>query len=493
MTPFNFIFSRKTQLIRLISASICMFATCNAGLVWATSPPSRALTAAEIDHQNYTVTTTLREPRLQSASDLKSVAATIAGAELRPLKLVPNYTASGTPPGHYLFLIDTSITMRGKPLTQALNLVEQLVSILPDNTVHSVASFDKELKFWVEAQSKPDFDPNTLTEMSAKGKVTELYRLVLESMKDLVNNNAARPTVVILSDGRVEDTNYSDQDVIDYALSQQIILHGLAFKYTVEAQSLRRLSEATGGVFTEVNDTGKIDDDALIYLRQASSNGGLASFDLSSYEGSWGTSTSIQFTYTFDNSFSTQAQHTITLPDRSWLAIPFQGYPRLWWVAGAATAGILLVLLLVVLRKGKQSDSVEEDTERCPACNKAIQIDWQQCHACGSPLNRKDALAQLTTVDNTLTQTFGIYKALTSIGRLDDNDIVLNDDTISRRQANIIYKDHLFFIQDLGSANTTRCNGKEISASTQLKHGDEVQFGELKLRFEENDMDLLSQ
>ena len=337
MTPFNFIFSKKIQPKRLLAALVCMFATYNAGLVWATSPPSRALTAAEIDHQNYTVTTTLREPRLQSASDLKSVTATIAGTELRPLQLIPNYTAQGTAPGHYLFLIDTSITMRGKPLTQALSLVEQLVSILPDNTVHSVASFDKELKFWVEAQSKQEFDPSTFKNMSAKGKVTELYRLVLEAMKDLTSNGAARPTVVILSDGRVEDTNYSDQDVINYALSQQIILHGLAFKYTVEAQSLRRLSEATGGIFTEVSETGKIDDDALIYLRQASSNGGLATFDLNSYEGPWSTSTSIHFTYTFDNGFSTQAQHTITLPNRSWLEIPFQGYPRLWWIAGAAT------------------------------------------------------------------------------------------------------------------------------------------------------------
>jgi pSer/pThr/pTyr-binding forkhead associated (FHA) protein len=68
------------------------------------------------------------------------------------------------------------------------------------------------------------------------------------------------------------------------------------------------------------------------------------------------------------------------------------------------------------------------------------------------------------------------------IGRGRTADLVLSDPTISRAHAAIGYEQGDFFVQDLGSTNGTRVNGKR-EPRTSLRDGDELQLGKLLLRF----------
>ncbi len=67
------------------------------------------------------------------------------------------------------------------------------------------------------------------------------------------------------------------------------------------------------------------------------------------------------------------------------------------------------------------------------------------------------------------------------IGRGHTADLVLADATISRAHAAIGYDGKAFYVQDLGSTNGTRVNGKR-SPRAALRDGDEVQLGKLQLR-----------
>ena len=67
------------------------------------------------------------------------------------------------------------------------------------------------------------------------------------------------------------------------------------------------------------------------------------------------------------------------------------------------------------------------------------------------------------------------------IGRGRTADVVLADATISRAHAAIGYDGKGFYVQDLGSTNGTRVNGKR-SPRAALQNGDEVQLGKLQLR-----------
>ncbi len=71
----------------------------------------------------------------------------------------------------------------------------------------------------------------------------------------------------------------------------------------------------------------------------------------------------------------------------------------------------------------------------------------------------------------------------TTIGRSPDNDIFLDDVTVSRKHAVLQEQDGEYLIEDLGSLNGTFVNRKRIDSGTRLESGDEVQIGKYRLSF----------
>jgi hypothetical protein len=71
----------------------------------------------------------------------------------------------------------------------------------------------------------------------------------------------------------------------------------------------------------------------------------------------------------------------------------------------------------------------------------------------------------------------------TTIGRSPDNDIFLDDVTVSRKHAVVLQSDGELRIEDLGSLNGTFVNRRRIDSATRLESGDEVQIGKYRLSF----------
>src|SRR6266481_6160170 len=73
----------------------------------------------------------------------------------------------------------------------------------------------------------------------------------------------------------------------------------------------------------------------------------------------------------------------------------------------------------------------------------------------------------------------------TRLGRATENDIVLNDSTVSQRHAVISFDDGRAFLRDLGSFNGTFINGSKLAGGV-LKNGSEVKFGRVALVYRES-------
>jgi pSer/pThr/pTyr-binding forkhead associated (FHA) protein len=73
--------------------------------------------------------------------------------------------------------------------------------------------------------------------------------------------------------------------------------------------------------------------------------------------------------------------------------------------------------------------------------------------------------------------------ATASIGRLEDNDICINEQHVSRQHAVIQYRDGVFLISDLGSANGVFVNSVPIREPFPLANGDEIRLFVPTLRF----------
>ena len=70
------------------------------------------------------------------------------------------------------------------------------------------------------------------------------------------------------------------------------------------------------------------------------------------------------------------------------------------------------------------------------------------------------------------------------LGRSRDCDVVLADSNVSRRHAEIRPATGGWIVEDLGSTNGVRVNGREVHAPTSISSGDRVELGTALVTFE---------
>jgi hypothetical protein len=69
-----------------------------------------------------------------------------------------------------------------------------------------------------------------------------------------------------------------------------------------------------------------------------------------------------------------------------------------------------------------------------------------------------------------------------SIGRSEENDIVIQDPNVSRRHARLLRSENGFIVEDLDSTNGTLLDGAPIGHE-RIENGDELTFGSITARF----------
>lgn len=70
----------------------------------------------------------------------------------------------------------------------------------------------------------------------------------------------------------------------------------------------------------------------------------------------------------------------------------------------------------------------------------------------------------------------------TTVGRQDDNTIVIDDAFVSSAHAQLTFDHGHWWLQDLGSTNGTMLNGAPVRSKVQVRPDDIVQFGRVRLR-----------
>lgn len=147
----------------------------------------------------------------------------------------------------------------------------------------------------------------------------------------------------------------------------------------------------------------------------------------------------------------------------------------------------------------------------CSQCAQPIPDDANFCSSCGAPVqqggrhedttasievgaldpqHQMDDLPDLEPGTGMLVVVRGpnagsrflLDRDTTTVGRHPDSDIFLDDVTVSRRHAELIYGPEGIRVRDLGSLNGSYVNGDRVD-ERNLSTGDEVQIGRFKLLF----------
>jgi hypothetical protein len=71
-------------------------------------------------------------------------------------------------------------------------------------------------------------------------------------------------------------------------------------------------------------------------------------------------------------------------------------------------------------------------------------------------------------------QSFVVNRAFATMGRDPSNDIVIDEPSVSRQHAQLLYRDGWFYVQDLGSANPVAVNGVRVQGSMRIGPGDQI-------------------
>jgi DNA-binding response OmpR family regulator len=97
---------------------------------------------------------------------------------------------------------------------------------------------------------------------------------------------------------------------------------------------------------------------------------------------------------------------------------------------------------------------------------------------------QKEAALLLWMEGEEIKGRWTLAKPVISIGRWEDNDVVVDDRWVSRHHAQVRREEEGYVIQDLDSKNGTFVNGQRIAVPTPLADGDEIQMTPLiKLTF----------
>jgi SARP family transcriptional regulator, regulator of embCAB operon len=96
-------------------------------------------------------------------------------------------------------------------------------------------------------------------------------------------------------------------------------------------------------------------------------------------------------------------------------------------------------------------------------------------------VSQESAVAQLR---DPVGRRYPLRGTATRIGRVSDNDIVLDDATVSRYHAVIVDTGTSFVITDLGSANGVDVADQRIRTSATLADGDHIRISDHEFTFE---------
>ncbi len=399
-----------------------------------------------------------------------------------------------------LLLVDTSDPARQNVIDRNIEHINKILSSSREYHRFGLASFDKKLTLDAPIGSDSTVINNAANNLKATGTTTELYRNMLEAITLFRDVDAERKSIFLFSDGLAEDKAYFHNDVIEAAKNAGIVITSIGYPrsvpQSVSLQTIRRLSEETGGIYVEADNQFNIPAGFLNRPFASLDNGGDFNVLLHKiidnklndetnirlkFETDIGT-TILPVSIKFNSIPIIHTQTTIIekLPasdeiNKQAIASPptpiqivtqpltsnkFETW--LWYVIPAALFVLMALTIATFVMMLKRQHKMQGNS----------MMNFPEVKP----------YAFLVTQDESKAR-YPITRTTCRLGRSKNNEITLRDSSVSRRHAEI-HRDQgdEFTLIDLNSLNGVFVNNEKIGRY-KLKEGDIVEIGDINLRF----------
>lgn len=401
-----------------------------------------------------------------------------------------------------LFLIDTSDPGRKNVIEKNKKQIKDFLSNLKANEKAGIASFDKSLNILSPIGSPISSVHESLNKLQASGQTTELYRNLLQAIEHLDATVAERKLLVLLSDGQAEDKAYFHSDVIKVARNSGIVINSIGYPrsvaLSVSLQVIRRLSEETGGSYIESDMSYNLPVNESKAFFSNIDTGGDFSVSLDALSQSAETVKTITVAFNTEKGnklvripitikkpkkiIETSVQITPeVIPQKAGTVlegkktneeisnVPIQIITKqapqqpvnLWLWYGLPAAFIIIIIFMLII----------------------LYLLWRKpIQQSNNPITEYRPYAYLISNDENKTR-YPLTRTICRVGRSNDNEICLDDTSVSRRHAEIHRTNEgEFEIIDTNSTNGVYINNEKIGKA-KLNEDDLLEIGDFFMNF----------
>lgn len=352
--------------------------------------------------------------------------------------------AIAQPPKDIMLVLDNSGSMRqNDPQLLTKKVVSDFVARLSADTQIGIVIFDEKADLTLPLSTAGTDDTKrsiaaTLDKLNYSGKLTDSPAGIERGLYELKSKgrNDASKIIVFMTDGIVDTGNKAKdlerakwlrEELAAQSQRLGIRIFGIAFTDQADYQLIQALGEKTGGGYFRAL---KADEIPRIFQE---------------------IDTSIQSTLQKPQAASIPVEQKPTIP-RSIIILGF-----------VVIGGIVIAIMM--FKKNKDNDG---GTTGSRSQSNSIKLPKAQIKDIREVSGKADYL---------------INSPSFNIGRAADNDIVINNTTVSTRHATITYHDNAFFLVDQRSTNGTFVNGQKITGELKLKHNDRIGFDQFEFAF----------
>lgn len=420
--------------------------------------------------------------------------------------------------------IDTSGTMRGKPLENAKRAVSEFISRMGPNDKTAIVTFNNDVNIISEFTSNKNELQNAVQGIKIAGNLTKLYDAMFEAIRmTTLSGLPSRRVLIFLSDGKDEGSSATLDDCLTQAKTKELQVYTIGYESILKSvgkkyfKYLERIAKITNCVFFEALKESKLNrfyqeigihlqSQYLLTIKDINVKGDGKSHDLQIIVSDEGVTNTVY---------------------KKFMAPRIIEKSQVWLYAIAGGTGLFVLiaaLVFIAIRKKRAQElpaeeieslesqeeieplePAEESTEekekrKCPVCHRVMAEDWSECLFCKKEAESKEVSISADPgspdVSKPETQPFGrlvlnngpqkgkefilLYNR-TNIGIAPENDVVVDDDSFaSSNHCRIKFEDEKAVLVDLDSTNGTFLNGSKIKKA-DLYHQDIIRIGNTEL------------
>ena len=419
--------------------------------------------------------------------------------------------AAETPITVVALVLDSSGSVR-KDLGRTRELSEGIRTALDPSSEVVLFSFDDQSRLLLPRTDQRERISHALATVAVAGRHTALYDALYDASRYLRETGATRAAIILVTDGRDEDSALNLDDGLKLAVDGHIPVFAIGVG-EVETRVLRRIAKLTGGAYLPIalarpaDIAGRIRALDPMVPGGATEAGGPAAARTSTTPrtAAPGSAAPAGAAGVTRAAASTRpgVVRTGTTAIANWRAWIYAGLA----VALVATSGLWLRRRRAGPRCATCGRSLPNALSACAFCSRTSTARPRSGNSHATPTVESvlspTVLARMNSTEEFLEKTITLKErpvlsvtrgpgsgqvyelsreTATSLGRAKANDIVLDDVAVSSQHCRIRPEDGHFVVHDLRSTNGTFVNERRVLQQS-LTEGDVIQIGETYLQY----------